>query len=424
MWRGVRLLGVADTTEGGVATAGLLAVGVDGLGAETTGTGFRTSRAPLAPLSAPHRSMAMSPPMAASSIVTVAARTHHERNARRTRVQQITERDEQPGGDSPVALGHRSEQRRARRARLDVSDRVELRLAATVAGGEGQEHRAALRCRQGEATEDEQELEAQVGAGAGQAHGDRTAADVGLVGERRQVGAGDLVAQEEVPIAGIEAGQGGRQRRGLLVSIVRCSGSVGAVVLDEAVLVAALHGLAAEVRGEEVAGGDHGVGALLVGRELTVGAGEAQQRLLREVVDQVRIAGAGGEGPPDGGADVGECVTSPSSRSIRLPGPTGTRTRGSDVMAGRSKALLSVTVRAPSSIPTSRRTTTMSNLERQRTRRWRARNAVAVSVIWAGLAGGAVVADRAAAATPAPQVADDAAPAGRAPGRPRPGRAC
>jgi hypothetical protein len=54
----------------------------------------------------------------------------------------------------------------------------------------------------------------------------------------------------------------------------------------------------------------------------------------------------------------------------------------------------------------------MSKLERQRTRRWRARNAVAVSVIWAGLAGGAVVADRASAA--APQVADDAAPADRA----------
>jgi hypothetical protein len=54
----------------------------------------------------------------------------------------------------------------------------------------------------------------------------------------------------------------------------------------------------------------------------------------------------------------------------------------------------------------------MSNLERQRTRRWRTRNAVAVSVIWAGLAGGAVVADHAAAATPSPQVADGAAPAG------------
>ena len=66
----------------------------------------------------------------------------------------------------------------------------------------------------------------------------------------------------------------------------------------------------------------------------------------------------------------------------------------------------------------------MSNLERQRTRRWRARNAVAVSVIWAGLAGGAVVADRAAAAAPAPQVTDDAAPAGRAPGRARARRAC
>ena len=54
----------------------------------------------------------------------------------------------------------------------------------------------------------------------------------------------------------------------------------------------------------------------------------------------------------------------------------------------------------------------MSTLERQRSRRWRTRNAVAVSVIWAGLAGGAVVADHVAAA-PAPQVADDAAPAGR-----------
>ena len=56
----------------------------------------------------------------------------------------------------------------------------------------------------------------------------------------------------------------------------------------------------------------------------------------------------------------------------------------------------------------------MSNFERQRTRRWRGRNAMAVSVVWAGLAGGAVVADQAAAA-PAPQVADNAAPAGPTP---------
>ncbi len=54
----------------------------------------------------------------------------------------------------------------------------------------------------------------------------------------------------------------------------------------------------------------------------------------------------------------------------------------------------------------------MSTLERQRSRRWRARNAVAVSVIWAGLTGGAFVADHAAAA-PAAQVTDDIAPEGR-----------
>jgi hypothetical protein len=49
----------------------------------------------------------------------------------------------------------------------------------------------------------------------------------------------------------------------------------------------------------------------------------------------------------------------------------------------------------------------MSNLVRQHTRRRRARNAVAVSVIWAGLAGGAVVDDHVAAAAPAPQVTGD-----------------
>jgi len=55
----------------------------------------------------------------------------------------------------------------------------------------------------------------------------------------------------------------------------------------------------------------------------------------------------------------------------------------------------------------------MSNLERQHTRRRRARNAVAVSVIWAGLAGGAVVGDRSASAAPAPQVTDDTTTVGR-----------
>src|SRR5215211_827265 len=65
--------------------------------------------------------------------------------------------------------------------------------------------------------------------------------------------------------------------------------------------------------------------------------------------------------------------------------------------------------------PTPRRTTMMSNLERQHPRRRRARNAVAMSVIWAGLAGGAVVGDRSAAAAPAPQVTDDITTGSRTP---------
>lgn len=55
----------------------------------------------------------------------------------------------------------------------------------------------------------------------------------------------------------------------------------------------------------------------------------------------------------------------------------------------------------------------MNNLERHGTRRRRARNAVAVSVIWAGLAGGAVIGDRTAAAAPSPQVTDGTSTAGR-----------
>jgi hypothetical protein len=57
----------------------------------------------------------------------------------------------------------------------------------------------------------------------------------------------------------------------------------------------------------------------------------------------------------------------------------------------------------------------MSNFERQRSGRWRTRNAAVVSVLWATLAGGTVVAaDHAAAATPAP-VASNAAPPAAAP---------
>ena len=58
----------------------------------------------------------------------------------------------------------------------------------------------------------------------------------------------------------------------------------------------------------------------------------------------------------------------------------------------------------------------MSSLERQHARRRRARNAVAVSVIWAGLAGGAVAGDRSVAAAPAPHVSDDTSTAGRTTG--------
>ena len=153
----------------------------------------------------------------------------------------IRHREEQPGGDSSVVFGHRSEERFTRRARLHVVDGVELRRSPPVPSGEGEQHGSTALGGQPEPAEHEQELESQVGARTGQPHGDRPSAHVGLIGEGGQIGTAHLVSHQEVSFVGVDVGERRRKSLRLLLVDGALFGIGGVVVLDQAVKVAVLH---------------------------------------------------------------------------------------------------------------------------------------------------------------------------------------
>jgi hypothetical protein len=200
-------------------------------------------------------------------------------------------RDQQPSGDAPVALRHGVDEGGAHRAVLDVLSGAELGLAATIAGRKSEERRSALAGGQPHTAEHEQVLEAQIRPGTSEPHGDRAAADTGLVGQGAEIGAADLVANQQVAFAGIDTSHRRSERNALLV-VERAPLGIDVVVavIGQSVGVAVVHGPPAEVRGEEIASGHHRVRPLLVERQRMRTLRHAQQRLLRDVVDEVRIA--------------------------------------------------------------------------------------------------------------------------------------
>ena len=66
------------------------------------------------------------------------------------------------------------------------------------------------------------------------------------------------------------------------------------------------HGLPSEVRDQQVAGSDDGVRPLGVWREAVPRPGQPGQGLLGQVLDEVLVTSARGQGPPDHGLDVGQ----------------------------------------------------------------------------------------------------------------------
>ena len=244
--------------------------------------------------------------------------------------------DQQPAGDAPVVPRHRVHQVGAHRAALEVGFGVELRLASLIAHGHRQQHGSAPVRGQLDAPEGEEELESKVRPSTGEAHGDRAAADVALAGECGEIGPCDLVAEQELALGRVELGQGRCERLGLLLVDGQLCRIVGTVTVEQPMEVTTAHGLAAEVRCQQVAGDDHGVGTLGIGRERSLGVGEPGQGLLREVVDEMTIAGACGQRPPHDRGDVGEGVRTRAQPSP-VPAAASARTAQvglGDVMAG------------------------------------------------------------------------------------------
>ena len=143
---------------------------------------------------------------------------------------------------------------------------VELVLASSVTAGEGEQDRPAGGGGQLDAPVGEHEVDAQRGADPGQPVGERPGAGVGLGGEGVDVVAVDFVAEQQRPVWRREllqcVGEGGR----FFPLEAELLWAVGLGAVDDAVEVPVLGGGAAGVVGDEVAGGDDGVGLTFVRR--------------------------------------------------------------------------------------------------------------------------------------------------------------
>ena len=176
--------------------------------------------------------------------------------------------------------------------------RVQHRLTSAVAVGESEQHRPAAIGRERHSAEGEQELETQVRPSPGHAHGHRPRCHVRFFGERGELGAVGLVAQQELNVAWIEPLQRRHESIGLFTVENPLFRSCRRGHVDEAVDVALADRSAAGVRREQVASRHDGVRLLFVRRQLVIDAGQAYERVLREVLDQVSVAGTGGQRAP------------------------------------------------------------------------------------------------------------------------------
>ena len=110
------------------------------------------------------------------------------------------------------------------------------------------------------------------------------------------------MAQQQRPVVIVELIEGDRQGVGLLTLECQLFGTLESSVLDQAMDVPAVHSLGTSMVGDHVMGGDNGVGAERLVVQPCPGSGDTHQRLLCEVLDQLRIADACRDHPPD---DVG-----------------------------------------------------------------------------------------------------------------------
>ena len=149
--------------------------------------------------------------------------------------------------------------------------------------------------RERHSAESEQELETKVRPSPGQAHGHRPRGHLRFFGERGEISAVGLVTQQELNVAWIEPLQGLHKSIGLLAVENPLFRSLRRGHVDEAMDVALADSSAAGVRREQVPSRHNGVRLLLIRRELVMDAGQANERVLREVLDQMLVAGTGGQ---------------------------------------------------------------------------------------------------------------------------------
>jgi hypothetical protein len=207
------------------------------------------------------------------------------------RREQWAEADEgKQAGDGSASLEEGRAQVGACLAFEEMFAGVYCELPTTFSSGEGEQYGPTVVGGEFDVTEDEEKFEAQARAGPSEADGDAASRAAVGGGERRGGYSVDLVGEENPTVVGIETLQGGRQRVGLLALQGEFFGTVEPGVFDEAVNVVSVRGLAPEMVGDDVAGGNDRVGLERAVFEPFLGCGDPDKRRLHEILAVVLIS--------------------------------------------------------------------------------------------------------------------------------------
>ncbi len=111
-----------------------------------------------------------------------------------------------------------------------------------------------------------------------------------VCGQGVEVDVAGFVAQQQLAFGGLKSSEGDGDGIGFLAGQSEVVGSVVAVMVDEPVSVTSGDAFGSEVAGDDVAGGDDGVGAHGRISETGPRRRHPDECFLGEVVDQMRIA--------------------------------------------------------------------------------------------------------------------------------------
>jgi hypothetical protein len=184
-------------------------------------------------------------------------------------------------------------------------------LLAAISCGEGEQRWSALSGRKSGPPEAEDELEAEVGSRSGQPHRGRTSGDASLAGDGGDLVTANFVTDEQLTLVGGKLQQRFAERCSLFVSQGGGLGTLDLVVFEEEVGVAFTHCGASGMADDEVAGRRDRVRPTSVGVEVGCTGGDLNEGLLRQVVDELRLADASCNDAPNDLVEVNEIVHQP-----------------------------------------------------------------------------------------------------------------